>query len=142
MTRLAPTFERSFRILAIARGWFDGFAAARPASIDEGNGSHATIREQLSEVTEHLARLEDGKFRTLVPGRISSTSGTGHDIITERHDGGLVIITCAELERLHDGLTRNPGREDRISGRSTVTKILTEFRAEADLYDLSDNVPF
>jgi hypothetical protein len=93
-----PTFERSMQILATARGWLDGFAAARPAAIDEGNGSHASLRSRLDEVSEHLARMQDGKFRTLIPGRTAYTSGSGHDVVTHRNDGGLVIVTYAELE--------------------------------------------
>lgn len=135
--------------------FFLGFASGREPGRDETAGQHLAAQAIADNVREWMAGIFDGNRRTLAPGRVVDVNGAGIKVTEERHDGGLIVITYAELERIIDGLPKDytrqgsrridrrfPEDDDMILAAGTAQRILREFQAEAGAYLTDDEIPF
>lgn len=92
--------------------WIKGFCAARPPAIDEGDGAHLTLRDQLSEVRRWLGKVERGEVRRL-------------------GDETAIVLKFGEFEQIYDALAHPNGTiEDRLAARAVVKAILAEYQRE------------
>ena len=96
--------------LADAIWWLKGFAAARPASIDEGSGEHVSLENKISEVRAFLASINRASIRRL-----------GEETA--------IVLTFAEFERLVDAV-RVPRPAEMQAAINTVEAVLAEYRME------------
>jgi hypothetical protein len=96
--------------LADAIWWFKGFAAARPASIDEGSGEHVALEGKIREVRAFLTSVNRASIRRL-----------GEETA--------IVLTFAEFERLVDAV-RVPRPKEIKDAIETVEKVLAEYRME------------
>lgn len=98
--------------LADALWWFKGFAAARPASIDEGAGEHLHLEAALRDVRDLLSRINAGKTRRL-------------------GDHTAIVLTYAEFERLVDAV-KSPEAAEMVAAGLVIEKVMKDYRAEHD----------
>ena len=117
------TAERAHGVIADMVWWLKGFAAARPPSIDEGDGAHLKLRDDLGEVRQWLARIEQGKTRRI-------------------GDEQAIVLTYAEFEVIYDGLRREVGLEERLAARDVVVKVLKEYQREQIDARTCNELPF
>lgn len=118
-----------------------GFAAARPPERDETAGQHLLVGNASSDVSEWLAGILDGNRRTIAPGEDVEIDGRGRRTREIRDDGGLLVITYAELEKMVDGC-RSAHPDDRRIGAATARAIVDEFKNEQAQFTASDEIPF
>lgn len=102
--------ETAREALADAIWWFKGFAAARPASFDEGWGEHLTLENQMREVREFLSSINRASIRRL--GEESA-----------------IVLTFPEFERIVDAV-RVPRPAEIQAAINTVETVLAEYRHE------------
>lgn len=106
------TVDKAHGVIADMVWWLKGFCAARPPSIDESDGSHLRLRDQLGEVREWLGRVERAEVRRI-------------------GDEQAIVLRYGEFEQIYDALAHPGGTmEDRINARATVKRILTEYQRE------------
>lgn len=108
--------------IADAVWWFKGFAAARPASIDEGAGEHRELEAKLGKVRHFLSRINRADVRRL-----------GEETA--------VVLSFAEFERLVDAV-RVPRLGETAMAIQTIEKVLAEYRAEDEAARRGDDIPF
>lgn len=108
--------------LADAQWWFKGFAAARPASIDEGSGEHTFLERQIAEVRAFLHRISTGKIRRM-------------------GDDTAIVLTYAEFERLVDAV-KSPEAAEMVAAGLVIEKVVKEYRAEHAEARHAQTVPF
>ena len=107
------TVDKAHGVIADMVWWLKGFCAARPPSIDEGDGAHLTLRDQLGEVRQWLGRIERAEVRRI-------------------GDEQAVVLRYGEFEQIYDGLAHPGGTlEDRAAARTVVKRILSEYQIEA-----------
>lgn len=117
------TAERAHGVIADMVWWLKGFAAARPPSIDEGDGAHLKLRDDLGEVRRWLARIEQGKTRRI-------------------GDEQAIVMTYAEFEVIYDGLRRGVNLVERTAARDVVVKVLGQYQRECIDARNCDELPF
>jgi hypothetical protein len=123
--------------------WFwMGFTANRPPWFDETAGQHLAAEENLDPVTEWLAGVLDGKFRTLAPGRLEEIDGRGVKTVTERHDEGLFAISFAEIEAIMDGLRNGATEADRYYALHRIKPLIDAIEREREFYRAEVEAPF
>ncbi|QTH19750.1 hypothetical protein HRJ34_15385 [Rhizorhabdus wittichii] len=104
--------EQAHAALADAIWWLKGFAAARPASIDEGAGEHRQMEARLQDVRNWLHSLTTGSFRRL-------------------GDEKAIVMTYAEFERFVDAARPAATWDDLKLASDTAKTILDAYRDEA-----------
>ena len=103
--------------------WIKGFCAARPPSVDESDGAHLTLRDQLGEVRRWLGKVERAEVRRL-----------GEETA--------IVLRFGEFEQIYDALAHPSGTlEDRLMARHMVKAILAEYQRE-DASARNPDVPF
>lgn len=108
--------------LADAIWWLKGFAAARPASIDEGAGEHLRLESQLNDVRAFLTHINNASIRRM-----------GEETA--------VILSFAEFERLVDAV-RVPRQGEVMVARQVIEDVLAQYRAEDLAARRGDEIPF
>lgn len=108
--------------LADAVWWLKGFAAARPASIDEGPGEHRDLEAKLGEVSTFLASINRASIRRL-----------GEETA--------VVLSFAEFERLVDAV-RLPRLAETIAATQVIEQVLAEYQAQDRAARNSSDIPF
>lgn len=114
--------ETAREALADALWWFKGFAAARPASIDEGAGEHLNLERKIGEVRRFLNSVNRASIRRL-----------GEETA--------IVLSFAEFERLVDAV-RVPRLAETATAIQTIEKVLAEYRAEDAAFRNADHIPF
>lgn len=102
--------ESADAALADAIWWLKGFAAARPASVDEGSGEHLSLESKVREVRAFLNSVNRASIRRM-----------GEETA--------VVLSFAEFERLVDAV-RVPRPKEIKDAIETVEKVLAEYRME------------
>ncbi|MGR4893381.1 hypothetical protein ACIPPQ_20345 [Sphingopyxis sp. LARHCG72] len=108
--------------LADAIWWLKGFAAARPASIDEGAGEHLRLESELTEVRVFLTNINNASIRRM-----------GEETA--------VVLSFAEFERLVDAVRVPRLHETQIAIR-TIEQVLAQYRDEEKAARRGDEIPF
>ncbi|AJA07417.1 hypothetical protein SKP52_02410 [Sphingopyxis fribergensis] len=114
--------EAAREALADALWWFKGFAAARPASIDEGAGEHLDLERKIGEVRNFLTSVNQASIRRM-----------GEETA--------VVLTFAEFERLVDAV-RIPRLAETQIAIQTIEQVLAEYREEEHAARRGDEIPF
>lgn len=118
--------------------FFLGFSSGRDPARDETSGQHLNAQNNVEAVHEWLAGIYDGRWRTLVPGRIVEVDGHGRKTVTERWDGGLFVITFAELEKIMDALRSDATQADVDFALLHIKPLIDSIEQESHDYE----VPF
>lgn len=127
--------DQALEMLADIAWWFKGFAAARPPSIDEGDGAHLELRDHTRALRLWIVGLVRGNQRRLVIDKDE-----------------VILITLRELEEMREGLaplhdgdalkTENLRIVEQRQRGWTVAQFITEEYAQEERSANNPNIPF